>query len=260
MKEIINKKENFKGVFVLPSFDNVNEKRLNENSSHRKRNKKLHHIEVLRFHYDGTFHSRININKDICERYGFNYRSIMSTLNPNSEASVSYKGLIWIRKSEFTEEELQKRVAKRKSKQTIKELGLTKRKSIVQIDIHTKEVVKIYPSIISVENEGYNVQCVYKVLAKNRLSYLDCMWDYYDNSVDYTKEYIDDMLNKNRDKLKYRGRHIQEIDINTGEVVNTFRSIASCARESKVKVSESTIRKILKGDKESFKGYAWKVC
>lgn len=252
-----NKKKN---VFVMPSYERVNAKRLNPNSSHRKRNKRTQYVEVLRFDYDGNYHSTLYINRDICEKYGLNYLSIMNALNPNSKNSVSYKGFIWIRKRDFSQEELARRVAKRKSKKTLKQVGESKSKQIIQIDIETKEVIDIYPSILSVEEEGYNIQCVCRVLSGERISYLDCIWAYYDSDIDYTEKYIDSLIKQNSDRAKFRGRQIQVINVSTGDIVDEFPSILACVKNSKIKVSESTIRKVLKGEKESFKGYTWRVC
>lgn len=252
-----NKQRN---VFVMPSYESVNARRENPNSSHRKRNKRTQYVEVLRFDYDGKYHSTLYINKDICEKHGLNYSSVMNALNPNSKNSVSYKGFIWIRKRDFSEEELARRIARRKAKKTLKQLGESKSKQIIQIDIETKEIVEIHPSILSLEDEGYSMQSVCRVLSGERVSYLDCIWAYYDKTIDYTKEYIEALIKQNSDRAKFRGRTIQVINVSTGDVVDEFPSILACAKKSKIKASESTIRKVLKGEKESFKGYTWKVC
>ena len=123
----------------MPSYESVNARRENPNSSHRKRNKRTQYVEVLRFDYDGKYHSTLYINKDICEKHGLNYSSVMNALNPNSKNSVSYKGFIWIRKRDFSEEELARRIARRKAKKTLKQLGESKSKQIIQIDIETKD-------------------------------------------------------------------------------------------------------------------------
>lgn len=258
--KVDNNVKKSKGIFVLPSYDKVCTKRLNPNSSHRRRNKRTQYVEVLRYTCDGEYDSTIYINKESCEEYGYNYASVMGALNPKTKASISYKGFIWIRKRDFSEEELQKRVARRQATKTLQEVADAKKKKVIQIDVETKEVIKIYPSITSVEYEGYNIQSVFRVLDKTRFTYLDCLWEYYDESIDYSKEYVEGVLNRNKGRSKYRGRYIQEINVETGEVVDEFPSVLSCARESTVKVSESTIRKVLKGEKDSYKGYIWKAC
>lgn len=220
-------------------------------------NKRNKFITILRFDYDGNFVDKKYINKETCIEFGYNHETVLAVSLPSSKVP-SYKGYIWIREENYSKEELDRKLRLRQSKPTQDKRGLSTSKKIIQIDIESKKIIRIWPSVTSVEDEGYDTICVIAVLKNRRKTYLDCIWVYYDKAIDYNDVYISNLVDKNISKIANRCKKVKQISTTTGEVIEEYSSIGEASRETGI--PETTLRRMIKGKKTIYTEYIWELC
>lgn len=123
-----------------------------------------------------------------------------------------------------------------------------KKTPLISVDIYTKEQ-KIYPTINSIELDGYKIGNVCQCLREETIYAYNKCWFYYEEGVDYHQ--------KSSDYLKTKGfyDHLPIIALNkhTNERLH-FNNIKEINNPSWL---EKCIRLCLRGKRKSYKGYIW---
>lgn len=113
-------------------------------------------------------------------------------------------------------------------------------RKVRQINIHTGEVLKEYPSISAAAKElEKDSSYLGKVCRKNGEAY-GYKWEFVNN------EYI---------KRDFTARKVGQVDLGTNEIIAVYDSISEAARS--VDGDSSYIGKVCRGIQKSSKGYGW---
>ena len=228
-----------------------------EHSNRLSRNISPNHISVLRFDYQGNFIDKRFINQDTCKDMNLNYQAVLNVSKVNSKMS-SYLGCIWIREKDFSKAELQRKINIRKQLNTKESYLNSIKKPIAQIDIETKKLVKIYPSIVSIEEEGdFDSVSISNVINGRQETHKNYIWIEHKEGMVYSEKYISSLIKKKTSKIKNRPKKVVKYSVKTGTPIAEYDSIAQASRKNNI--SSTTITKMINGEKTSFKDFVFKL-
>lgn len=148
------------------------------------RNKRVNYRIIRKYTLDGKLVSRINFNKRNCDENGLNYSGILLASKPTWEDNpkqLKSMNHIWIRESDFSEEELQKKVElNRQSKEKIDKI---RKKKIAKTCINSGEIIETFESIDSASRTDmyYNARCIRRVLSGERKTYAGFGWKFLES-------------------------------------------------------------------------------
>lgn len=168
-------------IFKLPSYKG---KPADKKGYHYNRNKKLKFKKVYRYDLNGNFIAEFKFNKFLCEENNLNYNGIRLAMIPtwsNKKKILSSMNSIWILKEDFSEEELKRKVERKKLDSNINPKANKKSKKIVQRCAITKEVIQVWDSINQAGKEevtNYSLSSICRVLNGTRKTYAGCTWEY----------------------------------------------------------------------------------
>lgn len=215
------------------------------------------HISVLRFDYQGNFIDKRFITQDTCKDMNLNYCAVLNASKVNSKMS-SYLGYIWIREKDFSKAELQRKVNIRKQFNTKETYLDSIKKPIVQIDINAKRIVKIYPSIVSIEEEGdFDSTSISNVINGRQQTHKNYIWVEYQEDIEYSERYIDSLIERKLSKIKNRPKKVVKYSAKTGLPIAEYNSIAQASKENNI--SYTTITKMINGEKTGFPDFIFKL-
>ena len=162
---------------------------------------------------------------------GLNIKQISDRINCNDYVVRTVLNLHNV----STEERL-----KRSEKQQIKSHIPFQRK-VEQIDIYTGQIIKIFPSVSAAASSvGYD-ESYFSKICSNESILNGYKWKYSKNN-----NYI---------KKDYSPRPVNQIDLNTKQIIHTYQSLSEAARA--VNGDSSYIGKVCRGLQKSSKGFGW---
>ena len=141
---------------------------------------------------------------------------------------------------------------------------------IEQLDEKERYYINLYNSYINFENSnGYNATlggsdgnhyfnpCVDEIVKYAQHMTINQMANHFEVAYTTMKNYLSNH-NIQAQKSSTSAKSIAQIDINTGEIIQIFPSIASAARFFNKNPNNSGIKDVLKGKNKTAYGYKWK--
>lgn len=117
------------------------------------------------------------------------------------------------------------------------------KKKVEQIDIKTNEVIAIFNSVAeAARSNNYSRQNISKVCNGKIISAYGYKWRFSDCPIEHSP--------------CKKSKSVEQIDLNTGEVINTFISLTEAAKH--VSGLGNRIGEVCNGKRDSMYGYCWR--
>ncbi len=212
-KEIWKSIKNFEGKYLVSNLGNVF-------SNHIKRNLKLQNNK------HGYIYCNLSIKKG-STKYSLIHRLVAEAFIPNPEnkpevnhidgnkKNNSVDNLEWVTSKENIDHAFKNNL--RNSKTLIKN-GEIKSKKVYQLDINTKEILRVWNSAKQIKRElNYDDSYISLCCKLRKISYKGFIWRY------------EETLNENRDRKKTSARY-KVVLLEEGKVINEFNSVDEVAK------------------------------
>lgn len=152
-----------------------------------------------------------------------------------------------------TKEQIRKRTIKNKGKKRTKEFinnlieNHPTKKTVYQYTLKGN-LINVYKTVMSTENNGYSYRCVWKCCTNERKTYKNFVWSF--NKLE--KEYFDKINNNNHIKGQLNKKVYQYSE--DGELIKLWNNAKEC---KKFGFTPSAISLCCNGKRNKHKGFIW---
>ena len=132
--------------------------------------------------------------------------------------------------------------------------GGTHSMNVCQIDMETLEILHTYESTREAARAfGKNNAPINRVCLRTRKTAYGYYWCYLCEYESFLT-YISDIIKE--DNQKEKPKKVEQIDLDTGKVINTYKS--SWMAENEMNIKHGHIKRVCQGERKSCHGYGWR--